>query len=82
MERIAPELLDRYVGGVNLMPGLLRDQLGERPTLLVFLRHFGCTFCRETVADLREAASEPGYPPVLFFFQGSVTEGRAFLRRY
>lgn len=24
----------------------------ERPTLIVFLRHFGCTFCRETLADL------------------------------
>jgi hypothetical protein len=82
LERIAPGVLDRFVAGVNLMPGSLRDQLGERPTLLVFLRHFGCTFCRETVADLREAASDPGYPPVLFFFQGSVTEGRAFLRRY
>lgn len=82
MERIAPGLLDRFVAGVNLMPGSLRDQLGAGPTLLVFLRHFGCTFCRETVADLREAASRPGYPAVLFFFQGSVTEGRAFLRRY
>lgn len=82
MDRIPAVLLDRFVTGVNLMPGSLRDQLGERATLLVFLRHFGCTFCRETVADLREAAAEPGYPPVLFFFQGSPTEGRAFLRRY
>jgi hypothetical protein len=82
LERIPPEVLDRPVPGVNLMPGSLRDQLGERETLLIFLRHFGCTFCRETVAELREAASQPGYPPVLFFFQGSATEGRAFLRRY
>jgi hypothetical protein len=82
LERIAPELLDRFVTGANLMPGSLRDQLGDGPTLLVFLRHFGCTFCRETVADLRDAAAQPGYPAVLFFFQGSATEGRAFLRRY
>ena len=82
MERIPGEVLDRFVSGVNLMPGPLRDQLGDRPTLLVFLRHFGCTFCRETVADLREAASAPGFPPVLFFFQGVPIEGRAFLRRY
>lgn len=82
MERIPKAVLDRFVGGVNLMPGSLRDQLGERTTLLVFLRHFGCTFCRETIADLREAAQSPAYPPVLFFFQGTPTEGRAFLRRY
>ncbi|TWU37025.1 peroxiredoxin-like family protein [Novipirellula artificiosorum] len=25
---------------------------GEQPVLLVFLRHLGCTFCRETLADL------------------------------
>ena len=39
----------------------VRDQDGEsvdslstdQPVLLVFLRHFGCTFCRETLADLR-----------------------------
>jgi hypothetical protein len=39
----------------------VRDQDGEsvdslskdQPVLLVFLRHFGCTFCREALADLR-----------------------------
>lgn len=24
----------------------------ERPVMLIFLRHFGCTFCREALADL------------------------------
>jgi hypothetical protein len=81
LDRIPAAVLDRFVAGVNLMPGSLRDQLGDRVTLLVFLRHFGCAFCRETVADLREAARTPGYPAVLFFYQGSPTEGRAFLRR-
>jgi AhpC/TSA antioxidant enzyme len=82
VERIPTEVLDRFAGGVSLMPGTLRDQLGDRTTLLVFLRHFGCAFCRETIADLREASEDPEYPPVLFFFQGTATEGRAFLRRY
>ncbi|HLI48391.1 MAG TPA: peroxiredoxin-like family protein [Chthonomonas sp.] len=27
----------------------------QRPTLLVFLRHFGCPFCLELVSQLREA---------------------------
>ena len=30
----------------------LRALTDQRPQLVVFLRHFGCTFCRETLADL------------------------------
>ena len=83
MDKIPAELLDQFVKGVNLVPGSLREQLGEKPTLLVFLRFFGCTFCRETISDLRAAAeSDPTYPSVLFFFQGTSREGRAFLRHY
>lgn len=83
MERIPDALLARYVNGVNLMPGTLRDQLADAPALLVFLRHFGCPFCKETIARLRDAVQRvAGYPPVLFFYQGSPIEGRAFMRRY
>ena len=83
MDQIPEELLQRAVTGVNLVPGQLKDQLGEGPTLLVFLRFFGCIFCREAVSDLRAAAeADPDYPAVLFFSQGSSTETRAFLRRY
>jgi hypothetical protein len=80
---IPDSTLDLRVNGVNLVPGTLRDQLAGGAHLLIFLRHFGCLFCRETLADLRAAAeADPGYPPVLLFFQGSPTEGRALLRRY
>jgi hypothetical protein len=83
LDRIPDSSLDRNVSGFNLMPGSLRDQLGDDATLLVFLRYFGCIFCREMVADIRAAAeNDPDYPAVLFFFQGTSTEGRAFLRRY
>ena len=35
-------MLDSVVDGLNLAPGTLRDQLTtDKPTLLVFLRHFG-----------------------------------------
>ncbi len=81
MDKIPSELLAAPVRGVNLMPGSLGDQLGTETTLLVFLRHFGCGFCKETLAELRAASETPGYPPVLLFYQGSPTEGRAFLRR-
>lgn len=80
---LSDAVLKRSVTGVNLAPGTLSDQLGAGPTLLVFLRHFGCIFCRETVTELRRTrASDPSFPEVLFFFQGTATAGRAFLRRY
>jgi len=81
-DSISPETLDASVVGVGLAPGSLRDQLVSAETLLVFLRHFGCIFCRELVGDLRKATTEiDNFPDVLFFFQGTPTEGRAFLRR-
>jgi hypothetical protein len=83
LQTIPDEALSAPVTGVGLVPGSLRDQLEEGVSLLVFLRHFGCIFCREVLADLRKVAeADPSYPHVLFFFQGSGTEGRAFLRRY
>ncbi|MEQ8786305.1 MAG: SelL-related redox protein [Pirellulaceae bacterium] len=30
----------------------------ERPVMLVFLRHFGCTFCREALRDLSQVRGE------------------------
>lgn len=76
-------VLDFVVTGMNLSPGRLRDQLDDEPTLFVFLRHFGCIFCREAIADIRAATEgDPEFPRTLFFFQGTPMEGRAFLRRY
>ncbi len=81
--RIPDEALDFVVTGMNLSPGRLRDQLDDATTLFVFLRHFGCMFCREAIADIRAATDQvPDFPRTLFFFQGTPMEGRAFLRRY
>lgn len=41
MQTIPDSLLQTPVQGVNLLPGTLADQLDQRETLLVFLRHFG-----------------------------------------
>jgi hypothetical protein len=82
LDRIPESSLQRVVNGFNLMPGSLRDQIGDADTMLVFLRYFGCIFCREMVADIRAASeADANYPDVLFFYQGTPTEGRAFLRR-
>jgi len=82
-DSIPDAVLSRSVTGIGLAPGTLRDQLDAEVTLLVFLRHFGCIFCRETLADMRELSEEePRFPRPLFFFEGTATAGRAFLRRY
>jgi len=79
---LSDALLAMPVTGVNLTPGRLREQLADDPMLLVFLRHLGCLFCRETVADLRAGTERsPAFPPVLFFTQSTPVELRAFLRR-
>ena len=41
MKRLTEDLLSRPVAGLNLVPGMLRDQLGAGGDLLVFLRHLG-----------------------------------------
>ena len=56
--QIAIETLESPVSGVNLAPGSLQDQLPDSPTLIIFLRFFGCIFCRETVADLRQLSEK------------------------
>jgi hypothetical protein len=41
MKTIDKEILTQPVTGLNLQDGTLAQQLGKKPTLLVFLRHFG-----------------------------------------
>ena len=80
---IDSQTLEQSVSGVNLIPGSFGDQLVEDPTLIVFLRFFGCLFCRETVADLRQLSEkQERFPAVLFVSQAGATEARAFVRRY
>jgi len=57
----------------------------ERPLLLVFLRHAGCTFCREALADLRaqrESIERAGLTPVLVHMTPDREEAERFLARY
>jgi len=53
-ERLTPG--DRAPAGkaydIHAMPIELGDSWSSGPTLLVFLRHFGCIFCREWMADI------------------------------
>jgi len=72
VQRLAMRAKTQY--GVSL------DELSRlSPVLLVFLRHTGCTFCRETLADLarqRKAIEAEGVRLVLVFMadEGSASE--------
>ena len=50
-EKISPQLLNSYKTQTGQS---LAELSNERPVLLVFLRHFGCTFCREAVVEITE----------------------------
>lgn len=82
MRQLPDELVKAPVEGVNLRGKTFGEQLEdgeERATLLVFLRHLGCVFCRENVKDLRDlAAKDPAYPQVVFVYQGTVEDGKTF----
>jgi peroxiredoxin len=55
----------------------------ERPVLLVFLRHFGCTFCREALADLakkRESIQAAGSELVFVHMSHPPIADRYFSR--
>jgi hypothetical protein len=76
---IPAALLTAPVYGINLRADTLHGNLAPEGTLLVFLRHFGCMFCREMVADLRaQVVADGERGGIVFFYQGSVPEGRKF----
>ena len=58
--------------------------LAERPLFLVFLRHFGCTFCREAVADLAEKRQsiEAKGAPLAFVHLGTEAKAQWFFKPY
>lgn len=56
----------------------------ERPTFVLFIRHSGCTFCREALADLKERSAtlrQRGWNLVVVHMS-SMSAGRALLDQY
>jgi peroxiredoxin len=78
--QIDVSLLGAYVS----QTGETLAALAERPLFLVFLRHFGCTFCREAVADLSEKRQsiEAGGTPLAFVHLGTEEKARWFFKPY
>lgn len=60
----------------------VREHTDEAPHLVVFLRHFGCTFCREALGELakRREAIESDGTKLLFVHMGSLEQGNEVLR--
>ncbi|WKN46153.1 SelL-related redox protein [Tunicatimonas pelagia] len=55
----------------------------EQPLLLVFLRHFGCTFCREALQEIAEkrTAIENQEVKIVLVHMGSVAQGEAYFAK-
>lgn len=49
----------------------------EKPLILVFLRHFGCIFCREQIAELRQFKTEN----IVLVCMGRIQEAADFKRK-
>ncbi|MCU0247309.1 MAG: AhpC/TSA family protein [Bryobacter sp.] len=81
---VSPEI-QRMALRARTQHGVSLDELTRlSPTLLVFLRHAGCTFCREALADLaaKRAAIEANGARLALVHMGSEEQARPFLRRY
>jgi len=82
LQTIPSELYQATFDGLNLRSGTLAEQLAGGLTLLVFLRHFGCPFCKETVIDLKTLSAEnPAFPRVVFVSQCSSHETQEFFAK-
>lgn len=78
---------DSGTAGVEVLDqnGQKIDDLSrEKPVLVVFLRHFGCTFCREALADLRVQRSriEAAGVGIALVHMSPDDEAAAFFARY
>lgn len=76
-----PEAHDALRAAVTTTGESIAELSHHRAVLVVLLRHFGCTFCREAVADLvqRRSAIEAVGTQLVLVHQGSETEASSFL---
>lgn len=78
----ASVLEDVVLNDVDGHPVRLGDLWSERPAVLVFLRHFGCVFCRQLAVDIhrhRHEFDEADVQLVVIGF-GTPEQGRGFLK--
>jgi peroxiredoxin len=79
--QIAPELLRAYRAQTG---ETLAELSARRSVLLVFLRHFGCTFCREATEELAKKRSsiESGNAQLAFVHLGTEEKALSYFAPY
>lgn len=84
-ETRSDEGLSRVLASIRMESGASLLELAEAsPVLLIFLRHFGCSFCRQAisdVADLRGELEKRGVRPV-FVHLGTPERAKPFFDYY
>ncbi|HEY3442166.1 MAG TPA: peroxiredoxin-like family protein [Paludibaculum sp.] len=83
--RTVPQEILRFAMRRKTQHGITLDELSRlSPTLLVFLRHAGCTFCREALSDLaaRRAEIEASGVRLVLVHMSSELNGARFFSRY
>jgi hypothetical protein len=62
----------------------LADQWSEHPAMIVWLRHFGCVFCREQVAEIRASRGdiEARGAGIAFIGNGTARAAAWFQKRF
>lgn len=80
---LSPAILSTPMVGRNFEQGVPFSALIREPKFVVFLRHFGCVFCRENIKDLKKASETiANFPKVMFVHMGSVEEGDTFFQKF
>ena len=80
VNRVEQEIYDTMITNEGTS---LAEESTKQPILLVFLRHFGCTFCREALSDivkLRPQIEAGGTKVVLVHMSDDAIANRYFQR--
>lgn len=84
-KRVTSREIIRMALRARTQDGMSLEELTKQwPTLIVFLRHTGCTFCRETLADVakqRDVLQRQGVR-IVFVHMGSEEDSRPIFNRY
>ncbi|EMO89793.1 peroxiredoxin-like family protein [Leptospira noguchii] len=81
MEFLPESFKTREAFGIHLRGKTIHPYLPPRLSLLVFLRHSGCIFVREAIADLKEMfESSLSFPSILFFFPEDLKNCEKFFK--
>jgi len=83
LKTISENILSTPINGRNFSQGITFGEFIQKPKFVVFLRHFGCIFCRENIKDLKKASKTvDSFPEVVFIHQGTVEEGNTFFKKF